>query len=340
MELPVNRKVKLYSALFITAVVSLPRLLAMNRGGVLAKLTPFNPYQWILQVSISFGFCWLLFYLNSNRLQDFNKPWQFRKHGGILLYNLLVTFACALTAGVFSHLLFHRTGVYRLDGYMFRLLSIAFLIAVELKILASVYQVQLRDRENDSLRHANTMMELALLKTQLNPHFFFNALSSLSGVVREDPGKAQQYIAHLSRIFRYSFSKSKQSLVNLEEELNEIHAYGELMKMRHEEGFSINIQVLREYYAAQLPHMSLQPLVENALKHNLAARARPLLLEVSVENNRLVVKNNLQLKPFPEPGAGIGLSNLNDRFKILMGQELEVSSTGTAFLVRLPLKLL
>ena len=335
---PLNKKVMLYSSLFITAAVNMPRLLAMNRDGILARLAPFNGYMWTMQVMVSFAFCMLLFFQNKEVLPQLSGGWSFRKHKQLLLYNLGITLACGIVAGIVSRVLFGREGVMRLNGYVARLLFIAFLIIVELKILATLYKSQMKDRENEQLRHANTMMELALLKAQLNPHFFFNALSSLSGVVRESPGKAQHYIAHLSKIFRYSLNKSKESLVTLEEELKEIHSYGELMKMRYEGGFNIDVQVEPSCYTMQLPHMSLQPLIENALKHNLSTINRPLMLTVSVTDDWLTVQNNIQLKPFPEPGEGIGLSNLNERFKILLQREIEIHCTDELFIVKLPLQ--
>jgi two-component system LytT family sensor kinase len=335
---PLNKKVIVYSSLFITAAVNMPRLLAMNRDGILAKLAPFNGYLWGMQVVVSFAFCMLLFFQNREVLPQLTGGWSFRKHKQLLLSNLGITLVCGIVAGIISRVLFGREGLMRLNGYVARLLFIAFLIIVELKMLATLYRSQMKDRENEQLRHANTMMELALLKAQLNPHFFFNALSSLSGVVRESPGKAQHYIAHLSKIFRYSLNKSKESLVTLEEELKEIDSYSELMKMRYEGGFNLDVQVPPKYYTTLLPHMSLQPLIENALKHNLSTASRPLLLTVNIDNNWLVIQNNIQLKPFPEPGEGIGLSNLNERFKILLQREIEISSTDALFTVKLPLQ--
>jgi sensor histidine kinase YesM len=338
MDSPVSKKVVLYSALFITCAVNIPRLFAMNKDGLLGRLAPFNIYLWTLQIVVSFAFCGLLFYLNKDRLHYFSQPWNWKKHGRLFLYNFFVTLCCAVAAGILSRILFRHEGVLKLNGYVLRLLFIAVLIGIECKVLATIYKAQVQERENEQLRHANTMMELALLKAQLNPHFFFNALSSLSGVVRENPGKAQHYIAHLSRIFRYSLNKSKESLVTLEEELNEIYSYSELMKMRFEEGFHIHVQVDRQYYTAQLPHMSLQPLIENALKHNLSTKSYPLKVDITFVDQYLVVQNNLQLKTFPEPGSGIGLANLGERFRILLGMELEISKTSDAFIIKLPLK--
>jgi LytS/YehU family sensor histidine kinase len=228
--------------------------------------------------------------------------------------------------------------LFLLNGYLLRLVFIHTLLAIELKLLATLYYAGQKERENEQLRHANTAMELELLKAQLNPHFFFNALSSLSGVVRENPARAQQYIAHLSKIFRYSLHWPRQTLVPLKEELDELHSYSELMKMRHEKGFDLQVEVDARHYSRQLPHMSLQPLIENALKHNTVSQGTPLIVHVCVKEGLLEVSNNLRPKPFPEAGAGIGLGNLNERFRILLGREIEISRTQQEFLVKLPLQ--
>lgn len=338
MKYPVNNKVILYSTLFITAAVTVPRLLALFREGVMARLAPFNMYEWLLQAAVSFVFCLVVFHYNKDRLRDFSIPFQPGRHGAMIFYNLLLVTVFAIAGGTMGRLLFGMHGMLPLNGYFARMVFIAVMIAIEFRILAAIYSVQLKEEENSRLRHANTTMELALLKDQLNPHFFFNALSSLSGIVREDPEKAQHYINHLSRIFRYSLHKSQHQLVSLKDELEEMFSYGELMKMRYEGGFSLSLEVAPRYHTFRLPHMSLQPLAENALKHNMITSENPLHIHVWTEQDMLIVSNNIRRKPFPEPGAGVGLHNLNNRFKILLQQEIIIRQEDGYFAVRLPLQ--
>ncbi|MBS1563214.1 MAG: histidine kinase, partial [Bacteroidetes bacterium] len=223
-------------------------------------------------------------------------------------------------------------------GYLIRLSITLVFVYVEFKVLAALFYARQKEKENDKLRLANMSMELELLKAQLNPHFFFNALSSLSAVVREDPQKAQEYISHLSKIFRYSLHKPAQALVSLKEELEEVVSFCELMKMRHEHGFVLMLDVDDCYHAQQLPHMSLQPLVENALKHNIATPDKPLTVSIIAGSHGVAVCNNLQPKLFSMPGIGIGLANLNERFRILLQKEIAVSNAGDRFTVKLPFR--
>jgi two-component system LytT family sensor kinase len=190
--------------------------------------------------------------------------------------------------------------------------------------------------ENEQLKNAYTTAELELLKEQLNPHFLFNSLSSLSGVVREDPALAQQYIKHLSSVFRYTLVKPINSLVTVNEELTMIKSFAQLLKMRFENAFELKVDIDAAYLKYKLPHLSLQPLLENAAKHNAATIKMPLMVTISIENNLLSVSNNLN--PVIADGTGTGLANLNQRYKILMQQPIDIVQTADSFTVKLPLK--
>jgi two-component system LytT family sensor kinase len=193
-----------------------------------------------------------------------------------------------------------------------------------------------KDKENDQLKTAFLEAELEALKEQLNPHFLFNSLSSLSGIVREDPEKAQYFISHLSKIFRYSLAGSQNHLVTIEDELTMIKSYEELLKMRFETAFQLETSIDKRYLGVMLPHLSLQPLLENAAKHNSASITKPLKVEIFISGHNLVVSNNLQQIIEPENSTGIGLANLNSRFRILMHKEIEIEKSNDSFRVKLP----
>jgi len=197
---------------------------------------------------------------------------------------------------------------------------------------------KLKDKENNQLKTAYLEAELELLKEQLNPHFLFNSLSSLSGIVREDPEMAQHFINHLSKIFRYALAKQQDHLVTIAEELTMIKSYEQLLKMRFEKAFRLETDIEQQYLDYTIPHLTLQPLLENAAKHNSASISKPLKVYIYIDEDYLVVKNNLQEIAEPENSTGIGLANLNSRFRILMRQEIEIKKTKDSFIVKLPLK--
>jgi LytS/YehU family sensor histidine kinase len=157
-------------------------------------------------------------------------------------------------------------------------------------------------------------------------------------VIRENPNLAQKYVRELSNVFRYAITHSKANLVTLGEELAMLQSFAQLITMRMEDAFELNINVDQQYMDYQLPHLSLQPLLENAVKHNAATLARPLKVDIYTELNHVVVSNTIWEIPTPESSNGLGLANLNSRFKLMMHDELEIIKTGERFTVKLPLK--
>ncbi len=191
--------------------------------------------------------------------------------------------------------------------------------------------------ENEQLKHENLLVQLTSLKNQLNPHFLFNSLNTLSWLINEDKAKSQRYLQKLSQVLRYSLSMQEQSLVSLKEELALVENYIYLLKMRF--GDNLNVTTKVESPASfQIPPLSLQLLLENAIKHNVISSVSPL--EVSIElqltDKTIWVSNSLRQKP-NSAGMGIGLANLNQRFKLLTNSEIDIKQNETSFCVILPL---
>ena len=222
-------------------------------------------------------------------------------------------------------------------GYLSRFMATGLLAGIVVKIILLIREGQQKSKENEQLKSAYLVAELELLKGQLNPHFLFNSLSSLSGIVREDPVKARYFISHLSKIFRYALAQPGSQLVTIENELTMIKSYEELLKMRFEGAFQLETSVDKSHFHIRIPHLSLQPLLENAAKHNSATVAKPLKVSVFIADNKLIVSNNLQEIAEPENSTGIGLTNLNQRFMILLHEEIEIIKNKESFTVKLPL---
>jgi len=316
-----SRKLYLYSALFITLVVNIPKLLALRKEGVVARYWHFDPYELLFQVAFTFIFCMLVFYIN---------------HRGWRVLNVLVTvltLAVFTATGAIIQKKFFQPGFFPTGGYGLRLGLSLILVALELRIAWLLQRSKVKEIENAQLRNAWLRSQMALLKGQLNPHFFFNAMSSLSAIVREDPRKAQQFIHHLSRVFRNSLTLSDTDLISLDEEITAVRSYCELLRMRYEDDFRMDLVVEHPLADLRIPPMSLQLLVENAVKHN----NMPLYLQIRMREGYLEVKNNLSPVRVPEPGTSMGLANLNERCKILLHREIEVIKDHDFFTVRLPL---
>lgn len=174
------------------------------------------------------------------------------------------------------------------------------------------------------------------LKDQLNPHFLFNSLNVLSNLVYEDPNQANAFIEKLAHIYRYVLEVQNEEIVSLDQELEFAKSYFELQSLRFGDKFNFSIEV-DSGSDLGLPPLTLQLLLENALKHNRLTTAEPLSIFVIQDGNMLTVRNNLQRRTTSAEGAGIGLVNINERYGYLTDQSVEVSQTAQFFDVRVPL---
>ena len=172
----------------------------------------------------------------------------------------------------------------------------------------------------------------------MNPHFLFNSLSILSSLVKKDTELSEQFIDQLARSYRYILDQKEQSLVTLRTELEFIQAYSFLLRIRFENKFDIRFDLpedaLDKYTIAPL---TLQLLVENAVKHNRMSLKEPLLVKVSLENNQtLIIKNRLQPRTTPAASTGIGLQNIINSYALLTDRSVWAGEREDEFVVKVP----
>jgi two-component system, LytTR family, sensor kinase len=190
--------------------------------------------------------------------------------------------------------------------------------------------------ENARLKFANTEAINQLLKQQIHPHFLFNALTTLRALIRRHPEKAEEYLIHLSDFLRASISKGQRDIISLKDELKLSTDYLEMQKMRAGEALKFNIAVDQQSLSNKwLPAFSLQPLLENAIKHNVLTAEDPLYLDVIQEGDYLKVVNNLQVKHLTDASTGIGLMNLSERYRMLTGEDILIEENGKTFTVKI-----
>ena len=175
------------------------------------------------------------------------------------------------------------------------------------------------------------------LKNQMNPHFLFNSLNTLSSIIYQDVQLADRFIIKLSSIYRYLLDQQDNKLVSLENELIFVKDYFYLQQLRDNDRIGMEISVEQPSNYRILP-VSLQLLVENALKHNMATTVKPLKIWVTIENGQyIVVENNLQPKQQLEGSFQIGLKNLGERIKLVTGKELIIEKSNDKFSVKVPI---
>ena len=207
------------------------------------------------------------------------------------------------------------------------------------KIYELISQRQNIMLENEKLKTENLQATYRTLINQMNPHFFFNSLNSLSMLVREQHNKqALTYIDRLSDTFRYILQNGSTGSITLEEELKFTDAYKYLLEIRYEGKLFINFDVDESYLNWMLPSLTLQPLLENAVKHNTITTSQPLKVNIYTDgNNNIRVSNTVNPKLDMREGTGIGLKNLSERYRLLTGKDITIVNNGKEFTVILPL---
>lgn len=193
---------------------------------------------------------------------------------------------------------------------------------------AQIAQVKL-EREKAQMQYDN-------LKNQLNPHFLFNSLSSLNSLIFENPQLASEFLQQLSKVYRYLLSNKDKSLVTLDNEVDFVNHYVNLLKTRFDDGLSIRFDIPEEAKEKKIVPVTIQILLENALKHNVAMKASPLNIDVSVDNQYLVVRNNLQIRN-TELSNKLGLENLKNLYHYLSTKPVVIEQDAQYFTVKIPL---
>jgi len=190
------------------------------------------------------------------------------------------------------------------------------------------------------LREEKLIFQYETLKSQVNPHFLFNSLNSLSSLLRKDLDLSEQYIQKLSTIYRYILENENKELVTLSAEIEFVNNYFYLQKIRDEEKVELKMELNKIEDIYILP-VSLQLLVENALKHNSATRKQPLEIVIHFEGlDKIVVRNNLQKKTQLNGSSKTGLKNLNERSRLILNRDIEIHETADEFVVKIPVKLI
>lgn len=192
--------------------------------------------------------------------------------------------------------------------------------------------------EAEELKRMTAQAELQLVKSQINPHFLFNNLNVLSALVMKNNSEANRFIEEFSKVFRYILNNQDKELVDLKTELNYIKPYIFLLQKRFADGLHIEVNIPEEKERFYIIPASLQMLIENAIKHNVVSKTRPLHIDVHVNgNNSIIVSNNLQPRESVEGSTKIGLTNIIKRYLLVSGREVEVVKNNGAFTVTLPL---
>ena len=175
------------------------------------------------------------------------------------------------------------------------------------------------------------------LKNQLDPHFLFNSLNVLTSLIEENPENAQKFTTALSKVYRYVLEQKNKELVTVDEELNFAKTYMSLIKMRFEDSIIFEMPDKALNPESRVVPLSLQLLLENAVKHNMVTSTNPLHIKIYEDNGHLVVMNNLQPKQIVKKSSGVGLENIKQRYKLLSNRKVIINQREKDFAVAIPI---
>ena len=225
---------------------------------------------------------------------------------------------------------------FALNNYLLSL-SVAVIITL---IYESVYffkQWEHKIRESEGQKRELAQAQFASLRNQVNPHFLFNSLNTLSYLIEFEPARALTFVDRLSLVYRYVLKQRDRSVVSLSDEMEVLQAYLHLLQSRFEHNMVVELQLPEDQENWLLPPLSLQMLIENAVKHNVINRKHPMLIRIQYDGmGYLRIENTYQPKQ-EASDSGTGLDNLRHRLQALTGQPLRAGAAEGLFVVELPI---
>jgi LytS/YehU family sensor histidine kinase len=279
---------------------------------------------------------YLLFTLRSY-FDWFNKP--VRKIVALVLAVSFYTIPISALLLVIWYKIFNA-GIVNWDVITTTILMMMICVLFITHVYETVFLVREAESEKlkkEQLERARAEAELEALKNQIDPHFIFNSLNTLSHLIEKDPVKAKQFNDNLADVYRYILQNKARELVLLHEEMVFLNDYFSLLKIRFEQAIQLQIGINPAMYDQYLiPPISLQILVENAIKHNEFTNAVPLVITIEMKNDELIIHNQVRKKILRKTSSRIGLQNLGERYRLTTSKEISVTESASDFTVSLP----
>ena len=336
----IKQKLLVSIAALISILVSLPRFLQLYdlfQNINANKLTPVSVTDVVVRTVFLFLFSWFVLQANTN-WKDFISVKDKRvKNFLVVVINAVVLyFGLILFNFIYNLILANSLTLAdtRLLYFVYVIITIIVMFIANILRYQSLREADLVEKEQ--LIRQNLQNELSALKNQINPHFLFNSLNSLNSLVRGN-NEATKFVNKLSYMYRYILQSGDQDLVSVKEELKFLESYLFLIKTRYRDKFSMEINIDEQWLNYTIPVLSLQLLVENAVKHNEISESNPLRVRLYVEDNTIVVENSIKPRTTFVESTGKGLANISKRYQMLKQQDISISKQDNIFKVKLPL---
>ena len=254
--------------------------------------------------------------------------------GSVIVFTTVVTF---IVNFLFTIFIYDQTVAYFWQSTLYIVQIEIFIVVYVFTIFTGIAFFKMWKEglaKQESFQRREVELQLDALKNQVNPHFLFNSLNCLTSLVYKDQDLAAEFIAQLSNIYRYVLEQNTRKVVAWKTEQAFIENYIALQKIRF--GDSLNVTIQPVNIAFFVVPLSVQMLVENAIKHNTVTADEPLSIEIFTSGDFLVVRNKLQPKKIIESSEHIGLNNIQLQYELLTKRKVEISETGGFFIVKLP----
>lgn len=261
----------------------------------------------------------------------------------LLLYGLIAAFAFGLCYAGFDVFFYNRYEAWTsLSSWSYDLIFGAyFFYLIILGYCAVVYYYKNWKESQlnaERLRRENIQAKYDVLKTQIDPHFFFNSLSVLTNLVYKSPDLSAEYITQLAKSYRYILDKKFDNLVPIATELAFLDSYTYLIKIRHGESIHIVTSISDKIQnMGKIPPATLQMLVENAIKHNKFSSNDPLHITIKEEGDFLIISNDLKKRNSMAESIGVGLENIARRYELSCDKSIQITDSDNIFTVKVPI---
>lgn len=339
----INRKAYLNTLMWIIVIFSISTIVAFSfQGSRLFSSFPyylkFTSFGWGIGVAFGLGHS-LIGYYTEKKL-DWTKN---LKKANIISLSLYITYGIIVSLTVsymFGFFVLENRGTVLHVDALLKALMIMFIDLIFIAIYYSTYLTKywkIAIENNEELKRENLLAKYEALKNQVNPHFLFNSLNALSGVIEQKPQLAINFIKKLSDIYRYVLEQNDKELVLVQDEMKFVEDYVFLLKMRFGEAIIFNSGLPTNSKIHIVP-LGIQMLVENAIKHNIISDDLPLKIDIGIENGFVFLKNNIQAKTtIVLDKKPQGLNNLKKRYAYLSDTLVEVIESESEFIVKLPI---
>jgi LytS/YehU family sensor histidine kinase len=235
------------------------------------------------------------------------------------------------------------------QGLINYLESMDFLEAVIASILLNIFTITIieffiqyqQNKDNEiqyqQLQVENAQIQYKQLKGQINPHFLFNSLNVLVSLINKDTERATDYTKKLSEVYRYVLTHDLRDVITLREEITFINNYIEILKIRFDKGLSFEINMDEKDLDSNIIPMTLQVLIENAIKHNIVSASKYLTVKITINNGYIIVANKISPRSRVEHSTGIGLKILQEKYRIIADKEISIENNNSEFIVQIPI---